>query len=290
MKTLYMTKGLPASGKSTWAREKVTGSDGHFKRVNKDDLRAMIDCGKWSKDNEKFLLGVRDYVVANALNAGKHVIVDDTNLAPKHETDLRALAQKHSAEFKVVDFTHVSLDECIARDKKRHNYVGEDVIRKMHRDFLAKDVPVNDYGFVYTHTPGLPECVLVDIDGTVAKMSGRSPYQEHLVHTDLPHKPVVELVKDLIRQGTLVIFMSGRTTGCYAATFDWLVGQDIPVLGLYMRAVGDTRDDRLVKADLFKQHILGNLNVRFVLDDRDKVVKMWRDIGLTCLQVAPGDF
>lgn len=74
MKTVFMTVGLPASGKSTWARAKMAEHPGSYKRVNKDEIRAMIDDGKWSRDNEKFVLGVRDYVVAAALNAGKHVI------------------------------------------------------------------------------------------------------------------------------------------------------------------------------------------------------------------------
>jgi hypothetical protein len=30
--------------------------------------------------------------------------------------------------------------------------------------------------------------------------------------------------------------------------------------------------------------------VFLVVDDRDKVVKMWRDLGLNTFQVAPGDF
>ena len=66
MPTLYMTKGLPASGKSTWAKERVS-IDGNTKRINKDDLRLMLDNGEWSKNNEKFVLEVRDTIASNAL-------------------------------------------------------------------------------------------------------------------------------------------------------------------------------------------------------------------------------
>jgi predicted kinase len=72
-----------------------------------------------------------------SLRCGKHVIVDDTNLAPKHEARLRELAEKHGADFQIIDFTHVSVDECIERDRGRSNCVGEKVIRDMYQQFLV---------------------------------------------------------------------------------------------------------------------------------------------------------
>lgn len=137
MKTLWMTRGLPASGKSTWARAKQAEFRlGEVKRVNKDDLRAMLDAGKWSAENEKFVVTIRDNIVTAALSEGKHVIVDDTNLAPQHEARLRQLAREKDASFELVDFTNVPLDECIERDRKRSDSVGETVIRGMWEQFL----------------------------------------------------------------------------------------------------------------------------------------------------------
>lgn len=133
---LWMTRGLPASGKSTWARAKQAELPlGAVKRVNKDDLRAMLDGGKWSPENETFVVQVRDLVVVAALADGKHVIVDDTNLAPKHEARLRQLAREGEAEFELVDFMHVPLEVCIARDRERAASVGEQVIREMWEQF-----------------------------------------------------------------------------------------------------------------------------------------------------------
>ena len=279
---LIMLKGLPASGKTTWARQKLAESPGSYKRVNKDDLRAMIDGGKWSRDNEKFVLGVRDYIVTAALNAGTHAIVDDTNLAPKHQAALKDLAKKHGAALEVVDFTNVPLEECIERDRKRPNYVGEDVIRKMHTQFLAKPVtpaPID---------PALPWCVIVDIDGTVALSNGRGPFDWHNVHTDLPNEPVCYLVRGLQDK---VIFVSGRDEICRVSTEKWLHDQGV-IAGadLYMRPQGDMRDDRIVKEEIYRREIEGKFNVRYVIDDRDKVVRLWRSLGLTCLQVAEGSF
>ena len=73
MKTLYMTKGLPASGKTTTAKALVATQLG-TKRVNKDDLRAMIDGGKWSEANEKFIIEARNGLLYSALGGGFHAI------------------------------------------------------------------------------------------------------------------------------------------------------------------------------------------------------------------------
>lgn len=282
MKTLYMTVGLPASGKTTWAKAKMAEHPGAYKRVNKDDLRAMIDNGKWSRENEKFVLAVRDLFVSEALKTGKHVIVDDTNLAPKHHDRLRQIARENSAAFEVQDFTAISVDECVERDRKRANYVGEKVIRGMYAQFIAAPVPV------IQADPDLPWCVIVDVDGTTAIMNGRGPFDWHSVHTDVPNEPVCHLVRGIQDK---VIYVSGRDEVCRVGTEKWLFDQSV-IAGadLYMRPAGDQRDDRIVKEEIYRREIEGKYNVRYVLDDRDKVVRLWRSLGLTCLQVADGDF
>lgn len=286
MKTIYMTRGLPGSGKSTWAKSQMDACPGAYKRINKDDMRAMLDNSHWSRDNEKFVLFMRDIMIVEALKSGKHVIVDDTNFGAKHEPRLRQLAKENGAAFEIIDFTHVSIETCIERDLKRFNSVGEAVIRKMWREFLAPKPPVIEYN------DELPDCIICDIDGTVAKMNGRSPYDYSQVHTDVPHTPVVYLLKMLAdaHYCAKIIFVSGRKAECRAATEVWLkeeIGYSDP---LFMRADGDNRDDRIVKEEIYRREIEGKYNVLFVLDDRDRVVEKWRELGLTCLQVAPGNF
>src|SRR5579859_5121355 len=131
-KHVIILKGLPASGKSTWAREQVEQYPGRYKIISKDSLRAMLDCGKWSKGNEQFILKTRNMLILLALEEGYHVLVDDTNLHPKHLEAIRELV-KGKAEVEVKDFTDVPLGTCIERDRHRPNYVGEQVIRRMYR-------------------------------------------------------------------------------------------------------------------------------------------------------------
>lgn len=140
MLRVTMTKGLPASGKTTWAMTQIKQSNGALKRVSKDDLRAMLDGGKWSGANEKFILTARDRLILAALEAGHSVLVDDTNLVDKHRLHIQELVRGR-AEVVVQDFTDVPLETCLQRDRERPNSVGERVIRRMYRDYLAPPAP-----------------------------------------------------------------------------------------------------------------------------------------------------
>ena len=84
--------------------------------------------------------------------------------------------------------------------------------------------------------------------------------------------------------------VTGRDATFRQVTSDWLSKNQIFYNQLLMRPEGDKRRDDLVKRELYDQHIKDKYNVLFVLDDRDRVVAMWRSLGLTCLQVALGDF
>jgi hypothetical protein len=88
------------------------------------------------------------------------------------------------------------------------------------------------------------------------------------------------------------VFVSARNEVARPATAEWIEANiELPHgYELFMRADGDGRDDRVVKREIFDREIRHRFCVRSVLDDRSKVVRMWRALGLTCLQVAPGDF
>ena len=285
MPKLIMTYGLPACGKSTWSRQ-YQADHLNVKRVNRDDLRLMLDDGKFSKENEEIIRSIRNITISNALLRGYDVICDDTNLAPKNEIELRALTKNSKAEFEIKDFTHIPLEECIARDKKRANYVGEKVIRQMWRRYLAPKIESPAFD------AGLPNCYIFDLDGTLAKFNGRGAYEWDKVGTDVPNYPVVGIYNKLrATQETEQFFIvSGRDAVCREDTAKWCEKNEILYDKLLMRKQGDMRDDVIVKRELYEQHIKGKYNVEAIFDDRAKVVSAWRDLGLTCLQVAEGDF
>lgn len=288
MSKIIMTKGLPASGKTTWAKLEVAKSKGKIKRVNKDDLRAMVDAGTYSKDRENHILEIRDELITKWLGDGKDVIVDDTNLNPIHEQALRLIAEELGAEFEVKDFTDVDVDECIERDLKRPNTVGKKVILEMYNRFFKKPKQEED--------PKLPYTFLCDVDGTLALHNGRSPFKEDEVDKDSPNIAVCRVVETLINSGYHVSFVSGRhdTIQCRGLTMKWL-HENIKkpedcVFQLLMRGVTDNRPDYEVKKEIYNTHIKPFYNVLGVFDDREQVVKMWRKLGITVFQVDEGRF
>jgi len=86
-----------------------------------------------------------------------------------------------------------------------------------------------------------------------------------------------------------IVFCSGRPERCRADTEAWLKQHGFNHYALWMREDGDFRRDDIVKQEILDKYIDKD-RVLFVLDDRDQVVDMWRRNGLTCFQVAEGDF
>ncbi len=307
-KIIYL-RGLPGSGKTTWAKQFQKDNPG-VKRVNKDLLRDMIDLGVWSSRNEAVVVKSRNAIVEAALAADSSIIVDDTGFNPAHEEQLRRLAVLHGAGFEIKDFTGISLQRCIDNDSLRAGtagYVGPEVIRKMHRRYLGAGLSKTEVKVQKVlesqavepappFDPALPTAVLVDIDGTVALMGDRrSPFEWHKVGLDEPNRPVVELIKNLqiAGYGTVgkpMVYMSGRDSVCRGETIDWLKAQGIFYGNLYMRPAGDMRKDSVVKLELYNQHIRGKYNIAFCFDDRQQVIQMYRSIGLTVLDVAGNTF
>lgn len=282
MKKLIILKGLPASGKSTYAKKLVDENNGAYKRINKDELRIMLDNGKWSKDNEKFVLKTRDQLILSALAEGKHVIVDDTNLHPKHLAHLTQLV-KGLAKVEIVEF-NVDPEECIKRDLARPNSVGSDVIWDMYNKFLKPEVKV------IQQDETLPKAIIVDIDGTLAHRKDRSPFDWARVGEDDLDEYVAWLVTQHYNFGYRVILVSGRDGICRKKTEGWLERHGVPYNELHMRPEGDNRKDSIIKLEIYENEIKGKYSVECVYDDRDQVVKMWREQGLRVFQVAEGDF
>ncbi len=144
--------------------------------------------------------------------------------------------------------------------------------------------------------------VIFDLDGTLALIDHRRPILDDksvpsekrwrdffaACVDDEPNHPVITTLRALHKLGYYIIIFSGRSDEVKQQTLEWLEKYGVLFHELTMRKAGDfTPDEELKKswlADLDKENIL------CVFDDRAKVVSMWREEGLTCFQVAPGDF
>lgn len=293
MKTILILRGLPASGKSTYAKNILAENPHAWKRLNKDELRAMLDNSAHSFPNEKFVANVRDMMLVEALKAGKHVVIDDTNLSEKSIARIRQVVdnycnetgEKVQIQFKEMETT---LEECLERDKTREKKVGDNVIMKMYKQHILQDERGPHY---QEQDDTLPPVIICDIDGTLAIIKDRSPFDASKCEQDLINLPIAEIVKTYHQLGVKIVLMSGRDENFRSPTTNWLAYNRIPYDELFMRRAGDQRKDSIVKKELFEAEIRGKYFVKFVLDDRNQVVDLWRlDLGLPCLQVNYGDF
>jgi hypothetical protein len=232
--------------------------------------------------------------------------VDDTNVAQKHLNAWVNIACDKSINANLVEvYFDIPVKTCISRDKVRTYSVGEVVILKMWEQMTGGYCK----GDTQDYTPqleGLPKAIIVDIDGTLALTTGRNIYDATKIHTDVPHLPVKWLINQMFWNAegwnvpthnsdpVSIIFLTGRegTEVCRTATDDWLKEHSgIRDYKLFMRPEGDNRKDSIVKIELYNEFVKNNYDVKFVLDDRDSVVNMWRkDLKLPCFQVWYGDF
>jgi predicted kinase len=294
MATLTITRGLPGSGKTTWAKAQRGAV-----RVNRDELRKMLH-GGWTGDSwaEVQITTAQRAAVEALLRNGVNVICDDTNLRARVVRELAELAAECGAAVEIKDFTHVSPETCLERDAARAEgeRVGEAVIRRMYERFLAGKRATITLGGKskvdrYVADEKLPSAILVDLDGTVALMGDRSPYDSKTVHLDRPNAPVIRAVRAMYEAGHTIVYCSGRTDDSREATEAWLdrhVG--VPYAALHMRKAGDSRKDAVVKREIFDRELRHAWHIVAVFDDRNQVVRMWRELGLTVFQVADGNF
>lgn len=281
---ILLTKGLPASGKTTFAKELINKEPDKWKRINKDDLRAMLDDSRWSKGNEQFVLDLRNHITYQALEKGYSVIIDDTNLHPKHEEYFRLFAKEKGVDFEVKDFTNIDVDECIRRDLKREKPVGAGTIRQMYRQFLMPKITPPLY------LPDKPNAVMCDIDGTLALFGNKNPYDRNFLEDEVNFS-IRNIVNTYSISGYKIIIVSGRKNKYLEDTKKWLKEKIVAFDEIFMpRADDDNRKDFIIKQEIYDNNIKGKYNIAFVLDDRNQVVRLWRELGFTCLQVNDGDF
>lgn len=136
-----------------------------------------------------------------------------------------------------------------------------------------------------------PTAVICDIDGTLAHMVNRGPYDTSKYLDDEKDDFIHNLFSLLTIGEVARIIVSGRSDEFKDVTEKWLKTHGISYDHLYMRPAGDMRNDAIVKKELYEKYIEPKYNIKVVLDDRDRVVDMWRNqLGLRVLQVADGNF
>lgn len=321
MPTMIVTRGLPASGKTTWANNFIKENKDYI-NLNRDDFRKMLygDNYKYTKQREKFVTDLQMTSLLEAIKQNKNVIISDTNLNDKVFNTFKNLAKENGYYFMRhdtfdqfrIDYSfdkeynplsnfigcHKSnsffifnsyLDFCLKNNKNRvTGYVPESVIKGMAEKYYYSNFKLNNI----IGNADNDKAVIFDIDGTLAHKCDRDIYDGSKAiddHLDENVYKILCMEKNYL--GNKIIIMSGRDEKYREVTENWLLKNNINYDELFMRPENDTRPDDLVKFELYCLNVKHNFVVERVYDDRDKVVRMWRKLlGLKTFQVDYGDF
>lgn len=292
---VFMTIGLIASGKSTYAKNLVKENP-NIQRVSRDDIRSMTTDYQFTSENEKIVDKLyRSLIETYLISTTKDIIMDEQNLNVERKEEFKKwiLSIEPDVEFIEIEFP-ITLGEAIERDSKRERPIGKSVIKQTYQKY---EIQLKQ--MVEKHKPkqvidaNLPWCCLIDIDGTLADSTNRRIFDDTQLMTDNVINPVRNILlnhlfinsemPDNSRQS--IFIMSGRKDSCKDKTIEWLNANSIPFNDIFMRKADDNRKDTVVKQELYEQHIKGKYNVAYVVDDRPSVCQMWINNGLFVFNV-----
>ena len=289
---LLILRGASGSGKSTYARTLVPD----YVIVSRDLIRPSVSGipGKQLLDSarEKTVTTLEDAQIRGALSKGLNVVIDNTNLDERFATRYAKIAVELNVPYRVQEF-HETLETLLER---RDPQVPEVAVRKMYaRSLKLKPIEVESpIRTPYKADYSLPKAILVDLDGTAAILArGYSPHDpSHYLH-DSPNPAVMAAVQHAYQSGVKIVFFTGRegTAKGREDTIQWLE-ENVPVdnWGLCMRPEGDSRNDGIVKQEMFDDVTKDRYNVLYALDDRDRVISAYRHRGIPVFQVNWGSF
>lgn len=276
MPKLYIMRGLPASGKSTYCRQHLS----HCVRVNRDELRRMIYGLAWNPKREQEVTEAQNGMLEQALMWKRDVVIDDTNLNPKFlDKWLRQAKMYPDTTSEIIDLTSVPPWTCVENDRKRpqHQQVGPDVIWEKYYKYLAPEL--------YKGDSSLAPLIVSDLDGTVRDNTWRDAFD--LTGKCIDDPPIMHVIKAIRgcqgdpERPDRIQFLSGMeyTDANWASTSEWL-SQYFTNFGLAFRSKGDHRRDSVIKRELFDKIVKPN-PVIAVFDDRPQVIReCWIPLGL----------
>lgn len=295
MSKLVIMRGLPGSGKSTWAKAWVNEDPINRVRLNWDDMRNMMG-PYWipERENTGILKELREKFLKHMMERNWDIVCDNMNLNPKeiefYENIVKEFNEDghpYTIEFK--DF-FIPVEECIRRDAMRANPIGEKTIKSLFHKYMPLIVGSEHRKKIEsqpTYRADKPDCIIVDMDGTLAfNLSGRSFFDDiDMIKYDTPLLATVSILRAMKMTGTCNIFIvTGRSEKSREATEVWLTENNIPFDKVFMREEGDFSHSNDFKQKVYEDNIKNNYNVLFVLDDDTKCMKMYQEQGLICMK------
>ena len=285
---LYITVGVSASGKTTWAEQKVNDDEKNgitTVNINRDTIRFTAVCPgsnwstyKFTKAREAEVTNIANEMFNIAVQSGYDIIISDTNLNKTYRDMWIKRGEDNDYQVEIVDFP-ITLEEAWKRDTARANGVGHTIIYQQYKQW-------EDYIGIkkYVADESKPKAIIVDVDGTIADKGKRNPFQWDRVGEDTPRKFIIDIIKNYWSNRDIeIIFLSGRDSICEHETLEWIdthFGIMYQSINLYMRAKDDMRKDAIIKEELFWKHIADNYNVIAAFDDRPVIIRLWHKLGI----------
>jgi predicted kinase len=296
MRKMIICRGIPGSGKSTWAIQFLKDNP-KFLRVNRDSIRRGLIGDAYDLKIEDLVTQLQSHQIESIIGKGKNVLIDNTNVKESYVNEFLKIAERIGdviVEEKIFD---TPFDVCCQRNESRKGVevVPMAVMKAMNDNFQKISKTERTWKFykkpkLFLSDTSLPDALLVDVDGTLALNYTRNPFEWNRVLEDSLNIPIAEIVRTYHKNGTKVIIFSGRDAICKDLTEKWLKDNNVPYDEIYMRAIGDMRKDSIVKVELYKKYVEGKNSILFMLDDRDQVIREFRELGLPVLQVNYGNF
>lgn len=320
-----IARGIPGSGKSTWAEKWVQEDPDNRIRVNRDDLRQQLiaangvkqgkttngyyvynDKGQLDRDFETRVSNLETSIVERALKAGKSVASDNTNLSNRATKPWVAAARKYRIPVVVKEF-HVTPEEAIRRDKLRDRSVGPNVINRM----VAQLGPNGEFHHIDGTYPlqafNRPtkkgqHAIGFDLDGTLADVrsirhfverdeKGRRNFDAFHRHSLFvpPHPAVVEFLKDAQAAGYAILITTARSSEYAEVSQKWLENIGVKFDNYYSRQKGDNRSDYEVKKDLVDQIRKDGFDLIRQVDDNPQAIKAFTEKGVDVTEIPFGN-
>lgn len=139
MNKIILTQGIQGSGKTTWAKAWVAEDPEHRIRINNDDITSMWGQPFGTPGLYERLRMFRQLMITRAIQDNLDIVVDNMNLSASSLKEVQEIVKNFDYIIEYKDFTKVPLEVCIERDSKRHNPIGEKIIRETYNKYIKNN-------------------------------------------------------------------------------------------------------------------------------------------------------
>lgn len=302
--SLKVLRGIPASGKSTYAEKWVAEDPENRVRINRDSIRQELWGNMSAHVGEDKVTKAEQKQLHDSLASGKDVISDNTNTNTKFLPNLIKTAESYGATVSHKDFP-ITLKEAIKRNNARDRVVPEHVLRNMHSRLgpqgqfpvFPGSYPVKPLVLPKKRTMAIMfdmDGSLNDVRGVLKHITGENPKTgrrnrdwdsfHRMSEFEPANEEVLQMAKDAHAAGFTVLITTARAEEYRETTQKWCDDHGVPYTNIFMRPSGDHRPDYEIKKEMFEKINMYYDVVRAV-DDNPQAIQAWKEKGIAVTEI-----